>query len=388
MTSAYWVLLFMLIPLIVWGYLWYKNVEIVLWEWAVATAVPAVMSCLVFMVAAAIRSADKETWSGYTVQALHTPWWRAEWTELETYTTTDSKGQTQTHTRLVTKSETHQPRWWLATTIGDVAVNEGMFDDICRRYGGYSERGYRPDFDEGDRNDYFSNEIPYDADNPVYPVHKHVSWSNPLLGTDSIVLGREIPEEEARAKGLFYYPQSSNELSSARVLGGANISTYRWDQLNASVGASKKVNLIIINFGDRSADYAILQRDYWRNGRKNDLVLCYGDGWSYVFGWSKRELVKQELQSILLNPVSDALIPQIRDAIRQHFEPYEWKQHVDTPSPVSGWAVFVAFVTTCLAQWGLYFAFHTNSHDKNESAKWLSQFKPHSWKRNKRHNQS
>lgn len=355
----------MLIPLAGWGFLWYHHEKIVAWEWAASVAAGVAISATVFAVADMVGSHDRETWSGHATQALHTPWWRAEWTETETYTVADSKGNSSLQTRLVTKSETHQPRWWLNTTIGEIDVDESVFTDIRGRYGGYSELGHRPDFDDGDRLDYFSNPIPMeDYHRPVYPVHRHIRWANPLLGTDSIILGREISEEEARSRNLFEYPESGNALSSARVLGFANVSSYRWDQMCAALGEPKKVNVILIAFGGRPMDDAVLQRDYWRNGRKNDLVLCYGDGWAYVFGWSKSELVKQELQELLAQPVSDVSVPLIQNVIWEHFQPYVWTQHDDTPRPVSGWAVLIAFLTMGGAQYGLFRLFHDNGVDK------------------------
>ncbi len=362
MTSAYWVLLLMICPVAVWAYCWARHKSVVIWEAVLGVLAALVLSSAVFGISGCTAAQDKEIWSGYALQAFHTPWWRAEWTEIET--TTDDEGNTETN--VVTKSETHQPKWWLETTIGDVSISRDTFDEIRGRYGGYEQAGDRPDFDEGDRFDYFSNPIPMDdPSRPPYPVHASVEWANPLLGTDSILLGRTINQEEANARNLFPYLISGNRLSSARVMGGSAVTTYRWDQMCASLGASKKVNLVLLNFGDRPMDDAVLQRDYWRNGRKNELVLCYGHGWAYVFGWAKSDLVKQELQALLLKyPVNDATVPRIEKIVRRDFEPYPWKLHDGTPRPVSGWAIFTAFVLMVATQVSLFFLVHGDEFEK------------------------
>jgi hypothetical protein len=113
-------------------------------------------------------------------------------------------------------------------------------------------------------------------------------------------------------------------------------------------------------------DSAVLQRAYWKNGKKNDLVLCYGKDWAYVFGWSKSDLVKEELQALLLeNDVNTALVDRIEQVVMRDFEPYEWRQHADTPPrPVNGWVVFLAFILMAASQFGIWFAFHTNDIEK------------------------
>jgi len=364
MTSVYWTLLLLLVPLIGGAIAWWKMSTIVVWEWVAGFAVAILVCSLTFVVASKMGSADSEVFSGHAYKAGHTPKWRAEWIETVTRTHTDSKGNTYTTTHYETRSKTHHPRWWLDTTIGPISISSSLYNDITKEYGQYRQKGRRPDYDSGDKYDYFAD-IKDPPGAPAYPVHKVVRWDNPVVGTDTIELGREIPKEEAEKLGLFEYPKTKNKLSSARVMGGAPASTYKWDQMCAVLGPHKKVNLTLINFGDKDMSYAVKQRDYWRNGKKNDLVLCYGEGWAYVFGWSKSNLVKQELQSLMIDrEVNDHIIPYIKDIVLRDFESYEWKAHSDTPRPVSKWTVVCAFILTAATQAGLYYFFHVNEFEK------------------------
>lgn len=370
MTSANWALLLLCIPVIGWFWAWYKFKTIVIWEWVSGVAAAAALLAVVFGVHSCSARSDREILSGQAYKACHTPWWRAEWQELETYTTTDSKGNTSTHTRMVTKSETHQPKWWLKTTLGEFRIDEGWFHRICNTYGVYKELGSRPDYDAGDRYDYFSDIQNKSTTGPDIPVHTTASWSNPFIGSDNIRLGQEVTPEEAKTLGLHDYPSADNPFQSSRVI-GAPVSAHRWDQLCAILGPELKLNLTLINFGDADLATAVKQRDYWRNGRKNDIVMCYGKGWAYVFGWSKHELVKQELQSLLItHQVNDDLLPKIAEIVRRDFHPYEWELEEATPVPVPTWIVILAFVLMVSSQIGIGFAFHTNDCDKGDKLPW------------------
>jgi hypothetical protein len=366
MTSSYWILLLLLFPLGGWFYFWRRSEEIVVWEWAAGFGSAILILVVTFWVSAMVAGADKEVYSGHAHQACHTPWWRAEWTEQESYTVTVGSGKdarTETRYRTVTKSRTHSPKWWVETNIGDISVGEDAYSKIAGEFGSYSEKGYRPDFDRGDRYDYFAD-IKNPPGAPVYPVHLSKTWKNPLKGTDSITLGPEISDEEAAELGLHEYPEVNNPFTSSRVI-GAPVDTYEWDQMCALLGPDKKVNVILIYFGSSGLEIAVKQRDYWRNGSKNDLVLCYGDGWSYVFGWSETELVKQELQSLLLDSeVNNELLPEIDRILRADFTRHDWHKYDGTPRPISGWTVVIAFVLMAGSQVGLGFLFHGNQYGK------------------------
>ena len=379
MTSAHWTFLLLIIPLVGWCVVWTKFKTITVWEWASSVAAAAVILVAVFGIHSCSLQHDREILSGHATRACHTPWWRAEWQEQETYYTTesdgtDSNGNPRTkqvaHTRWVTKSETHPPRWWLETTLGDMSIDENWFNRICNTYGSYKERGYRPNYDAGDHYDYFSdigNKSPY---GPDIPVHTASSWSNPFVGSTDIRMGQPVDEKEARALGLHEYPSTDNPFVSGRVI-GAPVSAHRWDQMCAILGPECRVNLTLINFGDADLAKAVKQRDYWRNGRKNDIVMCYGEGWAYVFGWSKHELVKQELQTLLLeNEVNDDLLPKITQVIRKDFQPYEWSKEERTPVPVPTWVVILAFVLMLCSQVGLGWTFHHNEFNKGGKLPW------------------
>jgi hypothetical protein len=352
----------MIIPVIAGVISWMKFSTISIKEAGVSVGTALVLIMFVLGVSECSVKSDTETLSGRVVTAVHIPRWEAEWEELETYTTTDSEGNTETHTRWVTRHETHYPKWWVETTIGDISISENFFKQISKKHGIVSKPGHRPDYDSGDRNDYFS----YVKDDPEYcdyPVTLTNSWQNPLIGTENLYSYKDISEQEARKLRLFSYPEN-NTFCSSRLVGNTEMTIWDWDKMNAALGAEKHINLILVKLPNGIEQAKNLQA-YWKNGKKNDIVICYGGEptkpaeWCYVFGWSKSELVKQNLQTLLLDkPVNDDIIPDIKRIVRRDFRPHDWTMYRDTAFLIpTGW-VITAFILMIAAQIGLYYQFH------------------------------
>jgi hypothetical protein len=363
MTLGYWLFILMIIPVIAGIFCWLKFHTINLKESGISVAAAFLLILAVLGISKCSDQRDTETLSGRVVSAVHTPKWTAEWTELETYTTTDSKGNVQTHTRLVTKRETHYPKWWVETTLGNFKISENFFELIGNKHGIKKVKGYRPNYDEGDRYDYHS----YVKDDPEfcdYPVTTQNTWKNPLKNSKSLHSFKEIKEEQALKEGLPPYPQNER-FKSSRILANTQISIWNWDKMNSAIGEQKKINLILVQLKDMEQAKRLQQ--YWKNGKKNDLVICYNGkqgepaDWCYVFGWSKSELVKLNLQSLFLDkPLNDDILPEIKRIVRKDFQPHEWTQyeHIDHMIP-TGW-VITAFILMLLTQVGLYYFFHHN----------------------------
>jgi hypothetical protein len=357
----------MIIPVIAGCVSWLKFHTINLTEAGISTASALVVISMVLLISECSMDHDKETLSGRVTKACHTPEWHARWTELETYTTTDSKGRTRSHTRLVTKTRTYSPRWWVETTVGDFDIPQNSFKHIGDKHGIVTSLGYRPNFDYGDVNDYTS----YVKDDPEfcdYPVTTVSSWRNPIKNAKSLYSFREISEEEAQKEGLYEYPIEHTLFNSSRLLGNPNVSIWNWDKMNSALGSRKKVNLILVKID--SFDKAKLLQNYWKNGKKNDIVICYNNtgnqppDWCFVFGWSKSELVKLNLQTLLLdNTIDDSIIPKIKQIVDRDFFPHDWTMYKDTQKVIPTAWVVVAFILMVITQSCLYYVFHHEDID-------------------------
>ena len=361
MTIGYWLFLLMIIPVAAGIFAWIKFHTIDIRESGVGIAAALVTISLVLGMSKCSNQKDTETHSGKVEKAVHTPKWEAEWIELVTHYSTDSKGNTTSYTVPETRRETHYPKWWVETTLGRYDIEPWFFDQISKKHGITVERGYRPDYDSGDRNDYISyvNDDPEFVD---YPLTETRTWRNPLKNNKTLHKYQNISEEQAKKMGLPNYPKNAT-FSSSRIIGDTAIDIWNWDKMNSAIGEQKRVNLILVKTD--SIETAKYIQAYWQNGKKNDLVICHGGtknapaDWCYVFGWSKSELVKQNIQTLFLtNPVNDGIHSELKAIVRKDFQSHEWTMYKDTDFPIpTGW-VIAAFIIMLISQAVIYYQFH------------------------------
>lgn len=375
MTPGYWLLILMLIPIAGAVYAWLKFHTITTAEsfGGVAAACVSIIACL--QLSQCGLTADKETWSGYATSATYEPEWVDE-REVE-YTETVYEGTGKDRTaRTVTKTRmertTHGPEWTVQTSLGDMPIRDYEWEGFAH-HGVTSTRGFRPDMVSGDPNDY---SVTWETDPywPRYPVNTTRLWVNKLRYSDSIINLPRIEKDEAKREGLFDYPEAESVFHSNRLLGDTNIPETDWERLNAYLGPTKQVNLILVNFGPSGTmDQAAAQRAYWSGGKKNDLVICIGSNpgsvseWCYVFGWSERELVKQNLQSLFVDNVADAsIVPKVKREIESNFQRFDWHQFDNLDVPVPWWGVLLAIMVTGGVQYAFYKCAHENEFTKRK----------------------
>ncbi len=359
------------IPAIVGACFWIKSKEVVWFEWLIGTALAFAVSGIVHGLTVMSMTADVEIWSGQVTGVDHEPYWHATWTEQETYYVTVGSGNNRrqvARTRTVTKTKTHHPEWNVTTNIGRFSIDESKYNHLKKLWGKEeSRRGRRHHgFDRGDRNDYFL----VNKNKWIEPVTANRNWTNRVQAAPSAFSFPKVPE----GTPVHPYPTTNNRFRSDRLLGRANaIKTLKFDQMMARLGPMKQVNIIIIGF-DQQSDSSIAhqQEAHWIGGKKNDLVLCYGGGdsiatagWSYVFGWSEEELVKRNLETILLNSkIDDSILPLIAEEVMQNYKIKDWSKfdYLSIEPPLQAYIWLIVAMT--ISQSVLWFFFHRNDITK------------------------
>lgn len=367
--------IFALIPLFIGCGLWLFNHNITWWEWLGGSFISFVIAGVMHFAAIKGQTADQETWSGQITQAREFSKWkeyyeyavyRTEYyTDTETYT--DSKGNTQTNVVIRSRevfdhweptSRWHNVYWQCYSNIDtSYDISEQDFIRFCKLFndktsikGTRTTSAHNSRMLDGDPDDYIAN----NKTGWIQPVTKSVNFENRIKAAPSVFsfipVGPDIP--------VFNYPTNLNPFTSDRVLGSAvkSISILNWDQLNAKLGTTKKVNLIIVGFGSKEGMIAQYQQAKWIGGKKNDLVLCYGDNWSRVFGWTDSELVKKNLETILLgNKVDNTIIPLIEQEVIKNYKIKDWKifDVIAIEPRAAHFLVFfiIMIVTQCLFYW-------------------------------------
>ncbi len=125
----------------------------------------------------------------------------------------------------------------------------------------------------------------------------------------------------------------------------------------------------MIGFGDKGEEYGQYQQSKFIGGKKNDLVICFGGGnktnhaaWCYVFGFTEKELVKKNLQTILINnSINNDILDKIELEIRKNYTIKDWHKFdyiKIQPNPV----IYLWYIgLMIIIQFVLYVVFNQNS---------------------------
>lgn len=216
----------------------------------------------------------------------------------------------------------------------------------------------------GDPNDYVtSNKTGY-----VQPVTKLVMFENKVRATPTTFSYAPVP---VTAK-VFPYPVNDNPFSSDRLVGSAAvIDLLTFDQMNARLGPTKRVNVILIGFSDRDSIVAQWQEASYVGGKKNDIVITWGGPnskptWVRAFGWTDPKTCLRQLESIVLeNGAKTETLPLIEAEIIRDYRLKDWEKsfaHIRVPLPM--WAAWWYFGVAIVGQIGFWWWSNRNEFDK------------------------
>lgn len=377
------------VPILAWLVLWAKHEEVVFWEAAVSAGVALLLAGMFQWMAIVGMTGDVETWSGEISSTTHHPKW------VEKYTRHHSSGSGKNRrTWTTTHYRTHSEHWTAETTVDTKhEITESFFGQSRARFKNYTtEQPVKGGFYSGDRNIYVCyNRAPY-----CYPVTRLASWENRIKAAPSVFSFAKVPTNVLTHP----WPENPNWLESERLVGTARnlISLSEFDQMNTRLGPMKKVNVIMVGFVNEGPEHGQYQQARWIGGKKNDLVICYGGAttkekprWAYVFGWTDKEIVKQNLQTLILNEgVSTKVLPQIEEEIRRSYVIKDWSKfdYITIEPPTwSYWVyfivvgtvqviLFIVFSRNSIAKVGLGYAYDTVRRSATYAGRQLSEWKP------------
>lgn len=371
-----------LIPVFIGAILLWKNEQVTWIEWLAGTAAAFVVAGILHACAIVGMTSDIETWSGQVTKVSHYPRWVEEYEEMHTRQVpngTDEDGNTTYTTEVyyTTEHATHHERWGATRDFGSyedkVDISLELFNEMSHKFGGdIGNDGTQPcthggHFDGGDNNIYSA----YNKTGYVYPVTTIKNFENRIKAAPTVFSFSKVPTNIA----VYPWPDNPDWMKSDRLVGTASVlvDRYKWDCMNTAFGSRKRVNVILVGFGNKPSDHGHYQQAKWIGGKKNDLVICFGGGsnktpatWTYVFGWTESELVKKNLQTLLLDrPINDDLIPLIAEEISKNYVIKDWKKfdYISIEPPT--WSYWVYFIVLILTQGALYYFFHVNEYGKD-----------------------
>jgi hypothetical protein len=371
-----------MIPLVVGFFVWLKNGEITFWEWALSPVIAFITCVIIHAISICGMTSDRETISGQLSKAVYHPQWIEKYTvpiyKTVTKTRTVKVGKswtTQVYTDSVfshyeTRHRTHPEHWEATDTVnGDFDITRAQYDGMKANFGQESkETSSKSGFESGDPNIYVvRNALGY-----IYPTVAWKPFENRIKAAPSLFSYVKVPENIP----IFSYPEhGSGWVHSDRLKGAHSIDILEWDRMNSRLGPTKKVNVIACNFGTAEAMMGKWQEAAWVGGRKNDLVICYGESgtaeqagkptWAYVFGWTEKNEVKRTLEQIVLeNGLYPESLPLIEKEIIQNYTIKDWSKFdyitIDPPT----WAYWVMVIVLVVTQGGYWFWAYSNDFEK------------------------
>jgi hypothetical protein len=349
-----------LIPAIIGIILYICNKEITWFEWFGATIIAFLFSGIVHITSIYGMTRDIQTLSGQISRAVHYPRWVERYTV--TVTTTDSKGKTHSH--METRYRTHSENWQAETTLEDEnEISESFFKEVSTNFKDLTtERPYKSGFSSGDPNIY----VTYNKTKYVYPVTSLRVWKNKIKAAPSVFSFAKVPKNIP----VYKYPPNEDWLKSDRLLGNIPINLLEFDRMNSRLGPLKHVNIIIVYFGNKDSSIAKWQQSKWIGGKKNDLVICYGGqkndkaDWVFCFGWTEKEIVKRNLETIFLdNKIDSSIIPNIEKEVRRNYNIKDWHKFDYITIYPPTWSYWVLIFLMIISQ-GVFWYWATGNEFK------------------------
>jgi len=331
----------MFLPFISVFVMWYffKH-KTALWEFIL----PFVLSIILIVIFKAVSVKSQtdaiEYWNGYITNARY----YEDWNEYIHQTCTASCGKNCTYTYDCSYVSYHQAYWEMYDKNGiQFSIAQQTYDWIKGKWGGNET------FQELNRHYYTKDGNMYHTDwtwnqnNFVYVVTKH-HYENRVQASESVFKWRTVTEEDKKNQHLFDYPEIVNN-NVASILGDSSAymqeidnRQYKW--LNASLGKDKQLRLWILLFkgvGEEAFEY---QKAYWKNGNKNEFVICigiddyYAVNWCNVFSWTEQEELKIRVKNYILDNNQGKLdldksagyiYTELKDNfVRKHFRDFDY----------------------------------------------------------------
>jgi len=370
-----------LIPAIIGLFLFIFNKKINWQEWLFGSLSGFIIAGFFHIFAIAGLTSDIETWSGQVIKVNHYPEWVEQYKKAIYKTVTRHSGSgknRRTYTERVfshyeTRHYTHSESWDMFVNYGEEQeskyITAQKFEEIKKLFGGSIEK-------TGERSCSFGGRID-GGDRSIYTVQNNTKWIQPITTIKCFENRiKAAPTTFSFAKvptniSVYSWPENPNVFESDRLINEPRISRLKFDQMNSRLGPKKEVNVIMINFENKDSSIADWQQAKWIGGKKNDIVLCYGQvkdenaKWAKVFGWSEKEICKRNLETILLTqPIDNNILTNIEAEIENNYMIKDWTKFDYISIEPRPWVYPVYLVFLLLSQFALWIYFHLNEFEK------------------------
>jgi hypothetical protein len=349
------------------------------WEYAVLAIAPLLLSGIIYSIDTSFRQSDLEFFSNQTVKVEYYEYWETyvHKTCTRSYDcncSTDSKG----HKSCSTCHETydcsycdHNPARYIAYNESgkSKAISESEYKRIAKKFG--TER-----FVELNRNinkwgscgkdgDMYVAEWNGDQEKFEIFATEH-TYENKIRLSDSYGF-RKLTKQE---KSLIHEYPPVNSVYQASITGNwYNMNdyyraTFLLDRFNGKFGKSKQIKAFIFTYYNKPPNVADLQRIYFQNGNKNEIIICVGytgsqATWVKAFSWTDEKVCENEAvryfqPNMTLTGLVEHMMPVWeKNWVRKQFTPYN--EIINIQPSTTGWVIMVVLNLILCAILGVSF---------------------------------
>lgn len=321
--------------------LFFFRKETVWWEYLVVIACPILISLLVRLIIVGYNNTDTEYLGDYITKVRHYDEWD-EWVHRTCTRTYKSGNTTRTQTYDCSYRQYHPERWAYFDQDGEEhwLYYEEEFNEIIRRFNTHMvfvdmhRKYHRID---GDAQDYYWD----GSEEKAWPVTHSHSYKNKLQNSRSIFNFEEINKKEADSLGLYEYPPIEMYDQNPILSHTIKLPKNQEDALrftNGFYGKKHQFRVFVLLFENKGVEISEKQRSYWKNGNKNELVVCLGIkddkvNWCNAFSWCdvptvdiKTEVYFTERDTLDMKAYSDFLRTSLEngDWERKNFDDFSY----------------------------------------------------------------
>lgn len=352
----YWMLI---IPILVVIYLYIQFPHRMVWYEYLIPPVGTFFAILILSTTCDyIVSWDTEYHGGWVTQSV----WTEHWTEtyIETETDTDSNGKTTT--KVVTKTRYHPDEYIITDSNNyNVNIDEGHFEFLAHKFGNRKiDKPWNIGQSSWGDGRLFTTVYPNTKETftPCFTKHR---YTNKVAVSHSVFNFKTVNKKDQDTYHLYQYPSIYNYYSQNSILGwGDPIAEKTLTEANARLGSIKQVRIFILMFPNQPLQAGLLQQQLWKNGNKNEVVVCIGTNgnkvtWVYPFAWDNERLLVDLREDVASNKSVDMIniVNTINKLVetkfsRKHFKDFDYIQ-VDPPM----WAKVICFIITAAINYGI-----------------------------------
>jgi len=315
--------------------------------------VPVIAIIVSKLVSVTTQTHDTEFWNSYGTKVTYYEYWN-EWIEEQCCAQEDTSGNCiQWYD--CSYCEHHDAYWEIKDNLGKTyRYSQRGYQKAVEMWNNESFKDMHRDYHTVDGDAYITN---YDqVFEHTIPICKPYTYENRIQCSKSVLNFDDVDTGVIRQYGLYEYPPVNSFFYYNPILGVPDKKAsdrLRWH--NAHLGKKKQVHMLILVFHDQPVRAALLQRQHWKRGNKNEFVLCIGrknneTKWARVFSWTDKKdvmvRVGRKAREMTFNLTN--IVDMMADEVDKHFVRKEFADFSYIRVEPTTNAIIITFIITAL----------------------------------------